>query len=561
MTASNSPHPSEVEESASDIAEPTANQSEVANQGVWKQHLFVLLVAIFIFVNLVQYMGMMPFSQDEARRVIVAQEMRFSGNYIVPTFFQETSDEMPPAHPILTATLSYPSGAVSNFQARLLSVGAFLFLGLLVYWLMLRVDRRMALTAFVVVMTNYVLLCEFGNLVSPAILLTFFIFAAFFFYILNPVTWVYLIISSVFMGFAILTDGFAPLFLYPALLALCFWVADHPGRRLKFLGVHLLLSLILPLFWLILYSAQGELSDAFGMLFRGFYSEAGVTGFLKHLVSYPVWVFGGLLPWTLVLVYAFKSVRIEDEIYRSSLLISAISILLLTLTPGSTVSQIVPAFPFLAIVAAFHINPGKTIHLKFSLAIFWIFTALFFGVGIYFLYRHFYAQALILFVLSLVCLWKARLQYTVFNFALLIMILFLVGYQNGVYFYRAQDQFDFQHAARIVALHLEPDVPVVIHEQVNPIKLGAYLEAQLKRPLYKQHVALFPDYYLLTTPQHLVENGRYVMELSDYPKREMTTLVIQRIKQKAPTSKDFVTLPGPTPDNLAHRQSSDDGSS
>lgn len=95
-----------------------------------------------------------------------------------------------------------------------------------------------------------------------------------------------------------------------------------------------------------------------------------------------------------------------------------------------------PAFPFFAIVAAFHITPHQLLSRKHSRLFFWIFSGGCLSAGIYFLRERFHVNAFVFLLLALISSLISRKQYPVLDFLLILSLLYLVAHENGIYFHK-----------------------------------------------------------------------------------------------------------------------------
>lgn len=262
------------------------------------RHLQVILISVFIFVNLILYIHRVPLFHEEPRRAIIAQEMIGTGDYIIPKVYQEFYHKTPPLHNWLIAIISLREGMVSNFSARIVSVVSLILVGITVYFLLLRISIDIAFIAFVLSMTNYSMLYEYGNKAEPEILQVLFTLLAYFFYMKNPSDRRYVVTSSICMGLGILIKGMSPLFFYPGLILHALLNPQIRIKRLKSLLFHLLLSLVLPLIWMVLYYLRTDSHDFINgfLLEIGGRAEGNFKKFFSYVPIYPWKVFAALLP-------------------------------------------------------------------------------------------------------------------------------------------------------------------------------------------------------------------------------------------------------------------------
>jgi len=489
--------------------------------------LQVLLILIFIFINLTLYIHQVPLFHEEPRRALIAQEMILRRDYVVPKVCQEPYYKKPPFHNWLIAGISLRNGIVSNFNARIISVISLILIGTAVYLLLLKIDPGVAFIAFLISMTNYLILCGYGNKAEPDLLLTLLTFLSYFFYIKNPTDFGHIAISSVLMGLGILTKGTSPLFFYPGLVLHAWMHPEIRSKRLKSLFLHSLLSPIFPLIWMLLYYLHGDLNS----FMKGFLLEIGGRArgnfgkFLPHLVAYPFKVMAALLPWSLVVVFAFKNDPVKNEIYESSLMGCISSFLIFMTFAGSRSRHLLPAFPFFAITAAFHIQGHKRLGPTFSRVSFWIFALLCLLAGIYLLSQNFRTQPVVFFLLAVVSFSISRRSYNILNYTLLLVLLFLTAHENGFYFYKLKTRPDYRDTAKAIGKDLDKSKPLVVYNKAVHLRLALDIERAIKEPVYSKRIANFEEYYLIAEPGLLMP---YCAEISriNYPKGASQTVSV-----------------------------------
>lgn len=483
------------------------------------RYLPVILISVFIFVNLILHINRVPLFHEEPRRAIIAQEMILTGDYILPKVYQEFYHKKPPLHNWLIAAVSIRDGIVSNFNARIVSVVSLLLVGITVYLLLLRISVDMAFVAFIISVTNYSMLYEYGNKAEPEILQVLFTWLAYFFYIKNPADIRYITISSVCMGLGILTKGVSPLFFYPGLVLHALLNPEIRIKRLKSLFFHLVLSSVLPLTWVVWYYFRTD-SHSFinGFLFEvGGRAKGNFRKFFSYLLIYPWEVLAALLPWSLVLFFTFKKEKVKDEVYESSFLIFASSFLIFMITAGSRSRHLMPAFPFFAIVSAFHISPHKPLNQTFSRLSLWVFSGVCLSAGIYFLRGSFYVNGVVFFLLAVISGLISRKQYLILDYILILSLLYLVAYENGIYFHKIKTRPDYKDTAGFLVKDLDKSKPIVIDTNVVHMRLALDIERTIRKPVYSRRSANFDDYYLIAGPQSLNPSCRELSRVN-YPK-------------------------------------------
>ncbi|MBU0518098.1 hypothetical protein KJ564_04090 [bacterium] len=490
-------------------------------------HFFVFAASLFIFLNLVLYISIYPLTGEEDRRCIVAQEMLLSGDYFHPTVFNVPYYKKPPMHNWLIVLPNLLDGVVDRVSARLVSIIALLLTGWSLYLFLLKKHADKALIGFLAVTTNYLMLCEYGNLAETDIIITLFTSLSFIIYLSNPLQIRSVFISSLFMGAGLLTKGLSPLYFYPAVLLVACFTQQNRLRKLSLIGLHFLMSLLLPAVWLWLYSLEGSLSD----LLRIFTAEVSekstgsVGAFLWHLIYFPGKIFIVLLPWSLILAFAFKRRIVKDEIYWSSLLMFLISLAIFTVSPESRDRYLMPAFPAFAILCSYHIDAKIVIRKSLQRMVFSILAILAAGCAVFGAIEGYFLQAAVFIVLALVIglLLPRPLRLT--HFASVLAAFMLVTYMQGLFFYRAQIRFDHQPGAREIAAHITEPLPVVAHHRVSN-RTGLFLQAELQRPVFKTPRENFSEYYYLSYPAGVDSSAENFLTVP-YPEDHNRDLILQ----------------------------------
>jgi 4-amino-4-deoxy-L-arabinose transferase-like glycosyltransferase len=514
---------------------PTVEQTDATGEtGGWllaAPGRRLVLVGLFLAITLSLYVDRMTFLHEEPRRAIVAQEMLLSGDYVGPTVFQRPYFRKPPLHNWLIALSALPEGAVSHRGARTVSLAAFLLLGVAVYRLLRPVSRRRAAVAALVTLTAYLMACEYANRAEPDMLLGLLGFLTYAVYIRRPDHLPHLLLSSLLMGLGILTKGVSPLFFYPGLLVWILLGGGPRGRRLAGLGLHLLLSLALPVLWAGLLAARGDLGQ---LLATGVYEVGTKTGgaigqFLGHLVVFPLRIVLILLPWSLLPLLAFRRGRRAGTIYGSSFWIAAVSILIFTLASGSRDRYILPAIPFIAIVLAEHIDPRRWVPHRPGRVLLLLLAAACLAGAVAGVVLRYPLPAICLAATAVAtALLALRGRYRVIDYALIVALVVLSGYEHGIYYHRAERKGTYAPLVAAIDAATRPELPLVIDQQVRMIHLAFYLQAGLQRPVYAAAVADFERYYYITRADR-ARTGDPVLARLTYPRPKIGEIVLQEV--------------------------------
>ncbi len=495
-----------------------------------RQHFLVGLTLLFLFINLYCYTDILPLTGEEDRRCLIAQEMLLSGDYLHPTVYNVPYYKKPPMHNWLIALANLRDGVVDRVSARTVSIAGLLIMGLSMYLFLLKKRPQGAMLGFLAVTTNYLMMCEYGNLAETDITVTLFTFLSFIFYMANPTRLLCVFLSSVFMGAGILTKGLSPFFFYPAVLAVTLTTKEKKGEKLGFLLLHFVLSWLLPAIWLWLFSLQGNLNDLLGRLTSevSARSHGKIGALVWHFFYYPGKVFFVLLPWSLILVLAYRRRSCRDDVCRASFLIFVLSLVILTLSADGKDRYLMPAFPAFAIVCAYCIDARRLPGKKVQQAVFSLLALAGFVLALLCGLKGYLLQSAIFGTAGMLGLYLRSKRLELIPFSMVLVGYLVVIYMHGLFFHRAHYRFDHEPGATAIAALIKEPLPVVAHKGVSN-RTGLFLEAELGRPVYLLGKSRFDSYYYLTYPAW-VEKGAENLLRIPYPKDHSKDLILQRVE-------------------------------
>jgi 4-amino-4-deoxy-L-arabinose transferase-like glycosyltransferase len=310
---------------------------------------------LFVVAALFLFLGTRGLNEpDEGRYAEIAREMAVTGEWLVPHLNGFEHFQKPPLLYWLTAASIRVLGA-NEWAARLPSALAALGVVLLTHGIARRLfDRATAVAAVLVVVSSF----EFfalGRLLTPDMLLTFWVTAAIA-ALVSGRRWLFFIC----MGFGFLTKG--PMALVVPVSAAFGWqMFPRPdGEKLKLpWGRGMALTLGVGLSWFVLLSVRnGALLDYFWRyeLVERFTSSA-------HGRSKPFWYFApvlvvGFLPWIFFLPAQAKELwtrwKKSEWMNTDGLLCCWIilPLIILSLSGSKLPTYILPLFPALSMLAA-----------------------------------------------------------------------------------------------------------------------------------------------------------------------------------------------------------------
>lgn len=529
MNASNPP-------AAQHAAPPTAEQEAAprsdAGPGAprWMP-LAAWLLSAFIVLTLTLYIDRMRWTNEEPRRAIVAQEMILTGEYFAPTVFQEPYFKKPPLHNWTIALAAGADRVVTPAEARLVSLAAFLLVGLMAMGLLRPASHRRGYVAFFVVMTMYLMLCEYGNMAEPDMLLTLLTFAAFFVYVRGPRSAPHIAASGLLVGLGILTKGVSPLFFYPPVLLYTLIHTHDRRRRCAWLGLHALIALLPPLAWAGIIYQKGLLPQLLAVSGSELTEKAmrSIWAFLTHLLEYPLKILLVTLPWTGLVWAAWRRAPRRDAVYWISLYAFGIALLVFTLIAGSRDRYMLPALPFLAVWVSYHFDPERRAPAIVSRLLVLAAGGACIAMGVYLLQHAQPLQGALLCGIGVLAAPLAMPRYSYLKLGLVLALLMLLFYEHGLYFYRSVYRPRAYPIARQIEMTLMRDLPVMVEPRADLIHLAVDLEGMIQRPVYHRDLFDFPEYYLITDLEHRVPGARDLMQ-TFYSRRREADIVLQEVR-------------------------------
>ncbi|MBL9158815.1 MAG: glycosyltransferase family 39 protein [Verrucomicrobiales bacterium] len=304
---------------------------------------------------------------EEIRRILPAQGMLESGDWIVPRIAGEVYANKPPLINWAVAGMFVLTGSHSEFSARLVSSLSMLGLGLASYFLLRKpIGNEHALLVSLALLTTLTLISK-GRLIEIEALFTALFGIACFLWIRlwtdERSPWLVWTLPYLFLGLGCLVKGPVHLlFWFPFLLGTLRSARQmrtllHPAH---FLGLLLMAGIFLP--WVILnIRAVGAGEASVG----NWAEELAIRGDVTQMewdrwLTNPLKIPGGFLPWTVPLVFALlflwkKRIRVDaigrlDAVIRGGLIALAAGYLLICLLPGGVPRYLMPVYPLAALV-------------------------------------------------------------------------------------------------------------------------------------------------------------------------------------------------------------------
>jgi 4-amino-4-deoxy-L-arabinose transferase-like glycosyltransferase len=304
---------------------------------------------------------------EEIRRILPAQGMLETGDWIVPRIAGEVYANKPPLINWAVAGMFALTGSDSETSARLVSTLSMLALALASFFLLRRpIGNERALLVSLALLTTLTLISK-GRLIEIEALFTALFGIACFLWIRlwtdNRSPWLFWTLPYLFLGLGCLVKGPVHLlFWFPFLLG-----ALRAARQMRtlfhpahFLGLFLMAGIFLP--WVILnIRAVGAGDASVGnwaeeLAIRGDVSQMEWDRFLTNPLKIP----GGFLPWVVPFFFALaflwkKRIRLEaanrsDAVLSGGLVAITFGYVLVCLLPGGVPRYLMPVYPLAALV-------------------------------------------------------------------------------------------------------------------------------------------------------------------------------------------------------------------
>lgn len=382
----------------------------ISGNGVWPAWVLII-IAFGLLLNL-PFFHLREFQGEEGRRVIIAEEMKETGQWIVPHMEGEIYLAKPPLYNWLLAGMSGLTGGFSEAAARLPSIlfalcGA---LGLTLFWkAAARVDTLWVVLPGIIFLTfpdvlDKAIRAEID--MTFAVLVTLSLVLWFYFYEVRQQPLVAWLLSSAIVGLSVLTKGLqAPAFFYGAVVP--YLIAQRKAREIfswRHLAGIFVAGAVVSL-WLIPLSREVKLPELVSVWTHEIVvrkNSIDKGGFAGHILKFLAEYVSGYLPWLPFLgLWLNRPSRPREPMLRKlagfCLYAVLFSMPFYWLLPGARVRYVLPLSGLVAILIAIPLH--TSIQRKD------------FGISWYRWYGKALGIALILAVLS-VPFWGRRLDLT-----------------------------------------------------------------------------------------------------------------------------------------------------
>lgn len=453
----------------------------------------------------IPYLHVREFQGEEGRRVIIAQEMLRSGDWIVPSVEGEVYLRKPPFYNWVLAGIFGVLGKASEMTARIPSVlfATLAALGLTLFWW--RTSRERDLR-FIVPGLIYLTFSDvidkavraeidmtFASLVTLALVSWFILHES---YGRKTLAWV---LSLFLVGISVLTKGVqAPAFFYCAVMP--YLLVRKEVRNLfswgHLAGIGIAVAVIAMWFVPVALAAGG------GEVVKTWWHEIAVRGeplsgsrFWNHIVDFPLSFVLAYLPWIpFLILWKDRSLRPEDEHLRKfalfALLPLVISIPVYWLIPGARLRYLMPLAGMLALLIAIPLD-GLLERERAPSWVTWYFRVIGFTCALAVISAPFWgvrfslasrpAALAIMVALLAVSIFLVRMKGRFAHALMLFLAVVLLGklFWASLYFpYHAERHSYYRNAAREINALMPVDAPLYDYRVLNP-----HLTFYLDRPV------------------------------------------------------------------------------
>ena len=288
---------------------------------ILKKQIVAFLIGLYIFAALFN-LGRMYFQHEEPRRAIIALEMNYTHNYIVPHVLGRDYFKKPPLHNIVIAIFFKIFGE-NEFAARLVSILSMFGIAFLIYLVSKEIIgfEASVFAAFSFALSG-IAYFQYGRLAETDMFFSFLLFASMVCVFKDRI-----ILGSFFTALALLTKGF-PAIHYFYLTLFFYLVINKQIKRVfskeVFIGGFLIVFLFVG--WLMLVS-KGDIhrfNYALGFLIHAsgnrVLSIVNIGKAIIHLFKFPISFFIHFLPFSLFLLFFISKTFREDfnELLKSN---------------------------------------------------------------------------------------------------------------------------------------------------------------------------------------------------------------------------------------------------
>lgn len=294
------------------IKEADSNLVRMSLPERWLCKLAVILLVASLFINL----GIVPLRLEEPRRALIALEMVFNQNLIVPTEMGEFYYKKPPLYNWVLIGAYYLFGEFSEFASRFFSLLAFLGMGTLIFFIGKKyAGLRYGTYSALLFLVSADILFYFSTTAGEIDLFYSFLtlasfFSLFHFYQKRQYMALFLL-TYFFAALGTLTKGF-PSIVFLGISLPVFFLYNKDFKQLftvaHLAGISLYLFLVAGYFGT--YAWHNDLSGYFTALWSQSSErtvlEKSMFSMIRHLFIFPLETLKNIAPASLLLLFLFR---------------------------------------------------------------------------------------------------------------------------------------------------------------------------------------------------------------------------------------------------------------
>jgi len=319
----------------------------------------LLFVSLLLLVALYLNLGIYPLSLEEPRRALIALEILFSGNWLVPTQNGELYFRKPPFYNWLLIFSYKLFGSYSEFATRFFSVTSFVLMGIVFFnFCKKHLNERFAAYSSLFFLVSADILFYFSALGEIDLfysLITLLVFIVIYDFGEKKQYYALFFFAYLLTAIGFLTKGI-PSIVFLGISLLAYFLFKKDFKKLfslpHLIGGVLFIALVGGYFWG--YSLYEDPSGWWSTLTSESSERVVNSGFkdvLKHLIIFPLDTLKNLLPIAFFLPFLFRkdfmSVIKKDAFISFIALIFAANIVLYLISTGAKARYIYALYPLL----------------------------------------------------------------------------------------------------------------------------------------------------------------------------------------------------------------------
>ena len=337
----------------------------IANNQPEREKILIVLILVLLPVSLLLNLGIFPLYNEEPRRALIALEMLFNGNLIVPTQMGEFYYKKPPVFNWVLIGAFKLFGSYSEFAVRFVSVISLLGMGILNYLFLKKyASKTLALFAsllFIISADIYFYFALTSEIDLFYSLITFASILTIYHYHRQGKLWHLFLITYTLGAIGFLTKGL-PSLVFLAVSVGIFFI--YKKQFLKLFSIQHIAGILL--FFLItggyfyIYSSFNSL-DGF---VRDLWSQSSdrtvirmsFARLLQHIFVFPMVMLKDILPASLFILLLNRSISKkvwQNDVVKFCLVMFTANILVYWISPGTRSRYIYMLYPFLINVLTF----------------------------------------------------------------------------------------------------------------------------------------------------------------------------------------------------------------